>query len=91
VSLSGRYVGESFQEPTNNALFIMPSFFVADAGLTVNLWGTSRLEVFVNNIFDEQYFTFGAPVDLDFDGGFDEPGYFVQPPRNFYTKLIIAF
>jgi iron complex outermembrane receptor protein len=91
VSLSGRYVGESFQEPTNNELFIMPAFFVADAGLTVNLWGSSRLELFINNIFDEQYFTFGAPVDLDFDGSFDEPGYFVQPPRNFYTKLVIAF
>ena len=91
VSLTGRYVGESFQEPTNNPAFIMPDFFVADAGFSVRFGEAHHFDIFLNNIFDAQYFTYGAPVDIDFDGTFDEPGYFVQPPRNFYAKLVLGF
>jgi iron complex outermembrane receptor protein len=91
ISLTGRYNSESYLEPTNNEAFVMPSFFVADAGLSVSFWKASHFDIFLNNIFDTQYFTYGAPVDLDFDGAFDEPGYFVQPPRNFYAKLVIGF
>lgn len=90
-NFGGRYVSESYLEPTNNELFITPDFFVADAGLSVRITEKSQLDLFLNNIFDQQYFTNGAPVDLDFDGTFDEPGYFVQPPRNFYAKLVVEF
>ena len=34
VSATGRYVGESFQEPTNDAAFMMPAFFVANASIS---------------------------------------------------------
>lgn len=91
LSLSGRYVSESYLEPTNNEAFKAPEFFVADAGLSIRFSERSQLDLFVNNIFDELYFTNGAPIDTDFDGSFNEPGYFVQPPRNFYTKLIMKF
>lgn len=90
-SLAGRYVSESYQEPTNNEMFIMPSFFVADLGAGVLFGKGHSFDIFLNNIFDQQYFTYGAPVDLDWDGIFDEPGYFVQPPRNFYARFIFKF
>ena len=90
-SLSGRYVSDSYQEPTNNELFTMHSFFVADLGAGVKFGKGHSFDIFFNNIFDEQYFTFGAPVDLDWDGTMDEPGYFVQPPRNFYARLVLKF
>jgi len=91
LSLTARYVSESYLEPTNNEDFKTPDFFVADAGLSIRFSERSQVDLFVNNIFDELYFTNGAPVDTDFDGAFDEPGYFVQPPRNIYTKLIFEF
>jgi outer membrane receptor protein involved in Fe transport len=84
-------VSESYLEPTNKEAFKTPEFFVADAGLSIRFSESSQLDLFVNNIFDELYFTNGAPVDTDFDGNFDEPGYFVQPPRNFFTKLTLEF
>ncbi len=91
LSLSARYVSESYLEPTNDDRFKTPEFVVADVGLSIRFSERSQLNLFVNNIFDELYFTNGAPVDLDFDGTFDEPGFFVQPPRNFYTRLMLNF
>ncbi len=91
VSLSGRYVSSSYQEPTNDARFVMPSFFVANMGVSFKFGKTHSFDVYFNNIFDKQYFTYGAPVDQDWDGNFDEPGYFVQPPRNLYGKLVLRF
>ena len=41
----------------------------------------------VNNLFDKLYFTNGAPLDTDFDGTFDTPGYIVQPPRHGYIEI----
>ena len=90
-SFSGRYVSESFQEPTNKQLFKMPAFFVSDLGASFGFGQGHSFDFFLNNIFDQQYFTYGAPVDLDWDGIFDEPGYFVQPPRNFYARLVLKF
>ena len=88
---TGRFVSESYQEPTNNEMFTMPSFFVADLGAGVTFEKGHSFDIFFNNVFDQQYFTYGAPVDLDWDGSFDEPGYFVQPPRNFYARLVLKF
>jgi iron complex outermembrane recepter protein len=90
VALATRYIGESFQEPTNNPAFTMPSFVAADARLSVS-FGPHALELMLNNIFDRRYFTYGAPVDLDYDGALDEPGFFVQPPRHVYARLLLKF
>ena len=86
LGLSGRYVGESFLELTNQADLTMPDFFVANAHLTLN-WKSHQLDLRLNNLFDELYFTNGAPVDVDFDGLIDGPGYMVQAPRNFFATL----
>ncbi len=91
IGLTGKYLGESYQEPTNNEAFKMPAFFVMDAKISVAFGKGHSFDFYLNNIFDKLYFTNGAPVDIDYDGTFDEPGYFVQPPRNFYAKLNLRF
>ena len=91
IKFTGRYVSDSFQEPTNDELFIMPSFVVADFSTSFKIGSKSSLELFFNNIFNVRYFTYGAPIDLDWNGSYDEPGYFVQPPRHGYVKLNIGF
>ena len=88
--MSGRYVSESFLELTNQGDLIMPAFFVANAHLTFN-WKAHQLDLRLNNLFDELYFTNGAPVDIDFDGLVDGPGYMVQAPRNFFATLRLNF
>ena len=82
VSLGGRYVSESFLELTNQADLTLPSFFVANLQVTVRFAKKHSFTFQANNIFDELYFTNGAPVDTDFDG-ISEPGYLVQPPRHY--------
>jgi len=91
ISLSGRYVSESYQEPTNNELFLMPSFGTADLSTSIKIGKKSSVDLFLNNIFNVRYFTYGAPVDIDWDGNFDEPGYFVQPPRHGYVRFVVGF
>ena len=90
VEISGRYVSESYLEPTNQPDMIIPSFFAANMRFGINFYKENRLDIFFNNIFNEQYFTYGAPVDPDWDGNL-EPGYFIQPPRNLFVQLTIKF
>jgi outer membrane receptor protein involved in Fe transport len=61
-----------------------------DARLSVYPTSWIRFDFYLNNLFDKQHFTYGAPVDPDWDG-IMEAGYFVQPPRNFYGKLVLTF
>jgi outer membrane receptor protein involved in Fe transport len=68
----------------------MPDFVVANAQVTIN-WRSHQLDLRFNNLFDELYFTNGAPVDVDFDGQIDGPGYLVQAPRHFFATLRINF
>lgn len=88
VSLSPRYVSQSYLELTNQSDLIMPSFFIVDAHANINLWQKHTLSLHVNNIFDEDYYTGGEPVTYDNQL---VPGYFVQPPANFYMMLNIKF
>lgn len=91
AALSGRYQGSYYLEPTNDCRFKAPSSFVANASLLTKLTKNLQLDFYLNNLFNTQYFNSGSPVDTDWDGLFDEPGYFVQPPRNFYVKLQMNF
>ena len=84
--LSGRYVSDSFLELSNQPNLFMPGFFVANTNLTIN-WKSHQLDLRLNNIFDKLYFTNGAPVDTDFDGFSNGPGFMVQAPRNFFATL----
>ncbi len=91
AALSGRYQGNYYLEPTNDARFKAPSSFVTNASVMAKLTKNIQFDFFLNNLFNAQYFNSGAPVDTDWDGAFDEPGYFVQPPRNFYIKMQMNF
>ncbi|WKN41811.1 TonB-dependent receptor [Tunicatimonas pelagia] len=87
ATVSGRYVGESFLEPTNQPDLILPSFFVMDAQLTAK-FRKHELSIHANNLFDTEYYSFGQPVQYE---GQTVPGYFVQPPRHVYAILRLRF
>lgn len=91
ATIGGRHVGDSYQEPTNDPRFTMPAFFVANARISYAFGKGHVVDIFLNNIFNTRYYTYGAPVDNDWDGAYDEPGYFVQPPRNAFAKLLLKF
>ena len=91
MHLNGRYVAESFMELSNSADFAIPSFFVLNGRIGWTLNDQLDIDLFVNNILDEQYFTDGAPVDLDFDGESEGPGFRIQPPRHFHVMLGFRF
>ncbi len=91
LNVNGRYVSESYMELANLSGFELPSYFVMNAQVDLKLTNTLNASFFLNNIFDELYFTDGAPVDTDFDGSIDGPGFRVQPPRNFYFMLKMNF
>jgi outer membrane receptor protein involved in Fe transport len=65
----------------------MPSFFTANAGAEVRLSSSVSASLKINNLFDKLYFTNGAPLDTDFDGNFDTPGFIVQPPRHGFVEV----
>ena len=90
VEIGGKLMGESFLEPTNRPDLIMPGFFIMNARIGVMLFKDHEIDFFVNNLFNKLYFTYGAPVDPEYDGTM-APGYFVQPPRNFMATLKLRF
>ncbi len=87
LRLSGQYLSESFLELTNDPELVLPSFYVLNAQLNISPWPWVDVQLVMNNLFDKQYFTYGTPVDLDFDGVIEGPGYIVQPPRNGYILV----
>ncbi len=87
LTLSNRYISDSFMELSNDEAFRLPEVVVFDAQVSYSLNKTAELSLFINNIFDELYFTDGAPVDVDFDGTIDGPGFRIQPPRNAFVQL----
>ena len=89
-TFSGRYLGKQFMNLPNNSDFTVPSSLIMDASLAFNFSQTIGLTAFVNNVFNNEYETFGLPVDNDFDGTL-ERGFFVQPKRNYYLSLNINF
>ncbi len=90
LALNGRYVSESFLELTNDQSLTMPDYVTFNLNATVN-WKGHQLIVHLNNLLDEEYFTNGAPVDADFDGVIDGPGYLVQAPRSVFATLKLNF
>lgn len=91
VILSGRFVGESFMELANLEDFELPAHSVFNIQGNIKITKNAKFSVMLNNIFDELYFTDGAPVDLDFDGNVEGPGYRVQPPRHVYVIFTLGF
>jgi iron complex outermembrane receptor protein len=84
------YMSESFMEYTNDPEFVVPSYATMDLGISGQITSNWNVSLLLNNVTDEQYYTFGTPVDNDFDG-VQEPGFFVQPPRNFFITTRLRF
>lgn len=91
ITLSGRYMGESYLELTNREDMILPSFFKTDLGIDARLRNNISASLSINNLTDELYFTNGAPLDTNFDGTIDTPGYIVQPPRHVFAEIEFRF
>jgi len=91
TSIRARYVSDSFLELTNQPDLDLPAFVVADLELSISFLTNYLIKLQLNNIFDDRYYASGAPVDVDFDGLTDGPGYLVQPPRNFFITLSMNF
>jgi len=89
-TLSGKYVGESFLELSNNPELVLPDYFVADFSINYS-WRNIKLAFEANNLSDEVYYTNGAPVDVDFDGTIDGPGYLVNSGRNYFLTMKFSF
>jgi len=87
--LSGRYVSSSFMELANIPSFELPAHTVVNAQVDVAITSNASLKVMLNNLFDERYFTDGAPVDADFDGLVEGPGFRIQPPRHIYLLFTL--
>lgn len=85
VSLNGRYLGDQFMELTNNPELTVPSSFITDFQATVEISDNIKLSGFINNIFDEVYYTFGVP---SFEG---RRAFFAQPDRNYFLSLNFNF
>jgi len=88
VYVSGRYLSDAFLELTNDPELTIPESFVTDLGVRYTFWKDHEIKVDLNNVFDELYFTNGAPVETS--EGFS-PGYFVQPPRHVFATLTLRF
>lgn len=84
VGIHGRYAGKSYTELTNNEDFILPAYFVTNARVTTNFAKNYSFEVEWNNIFNERYYTDGAPAG-------NEMAYFVQAPGHVYCTFTAKF
>lgn len=90
IGLSGRYLAEQFMELSNDPTFTVPSSFVMDLSVELRISDAVRVSGSVNNLFDNQYYTYGAVSDVDFSGTL-EPGFFAQPERNFFLSVVTKF
>ena len=90
LRVEGRYVSESFMELTNNPAFTVPAYRVMNAQL---MWKGSRMDIRFDayNLLDVPYYSLGNPVDIDFDGTNDEPGYLVNAGRSFLISTRFTF
>ncbi len=87
--LSGRHVSSSYMELANISSFRLPAHTVLNTQIRLDFNKFVTVNLQVNNILNTRYFTDGAPVDLDFDGSVEGPGYRIQPLRHFYVMCTL--
>lgn len=86
---TGRFVGKSYLDNTNNNRFTTPSFFVVDANASLNVWHATRLMLQVNNLFNrKRVFPSGYSYQFLTPAGPDGISYYYpQAPRNAVVTL----
>lgn len=90
LRIEGRYVSESYMELTNESEFKVPDYTLLNGQLS---WLGERIDVRLDahNLLDVQYYSLGSPVDLDFDGSYDEPGYLANAGRSILVSTRLKF
>ena len=92
LDLDGRYVSRMMLTNTNDARFVVPASWFADAGVTLRVARQSVL-LAVRNVFDSRVFTGGYPgaVPGSPDPSAMEPYYYILAPRNFTVSTRLTF
>lgn len=90
LTLNGRGISKSYLEISNDESLTLPGYFVSNFRANYKL-AFIELAFEINNIQDENYYTSGSPVDVDFDGVIDGPGYFINAGRNYFLTTRITF
>ncbi len=90
IGLSANGIGESFLELSNDSNLVLPAYTIYDAFVRFD-WKFLSVSAELNNLTDKLYFSSGAPVDVDFDGVVEGPGYLVGANRNFFITTKFRF
>jgi iron complex outermembrane recepter protein len=92
LDVDGRYVSRMMLTNTNDARFVVPAAWYADAGATFKVAGHSLL-VQVRNVFDRRVYTGGYPGTAvgSSDPSALEPYYFILAPRNVSVNARVTF
>ena len=92
LDLDGRYTSRMMLTNTNDARFVVPESWFADASLTLRVARQSVL-VAVRNVFDQRVYTGGYPGPIP--GSADplamEPYYYTLAPRNLTVSARLTF
>ncbi len=85
LTFTHHFMTAQYMELTNNEQLVVPGWSTFDINAQWRVSEKVNFTFMVNNIFDRQYYTYGAP---DFNGN---PAFLIQPPRNFYLTTRIRF
>ena len=92
--VDGRYVSRMMLTNTNDAAFVVPSAWYADAGATFRVAGQSLL-LQVRNLFDQRVYTGGYPGAAPAIPSGADPGqesyYYILAPRNITLNAKLTF
>ncbi len=90
ADVTGHFASEQYMELTNNPDFVVPSWFTMDFTLSYALGDWLTLTGQINNVLDNEYYTYGLPSDVYFSGEL-ERGFLPTPPRNFFLTAQVRF
>lgn len=88
ISLTGRYTGDMFVEPTNQPDLIVPASFIVNGQLRWQFWKAHEAVLQFNNLLNQRYYTYGEVGSF---AGATVPAFFVQPPRNINVLVRLRF
>jgi len=92
LDVDGRYSSRMMLTNTNDARFVVPASWYADAGITLRLARHSVL-VLLRNVFDRRVYTGGYPGPAmdGADRSAMEPYYYTLAPRNLTVNARLVF
>jgi len=87
---NGRGISQAYLEISNDKNMMLPAYFVSGFQADAEFWRI-KIKLQVNNLGGKPYYTKGAPVDTNYDGKADAPGYLVNAGRNYYLTTTFNF